>query len=471
MSELALPIDRVVAQTEAGWLLGGLVWRAAHQGQHRMRHLFKARALQGGATHYALLEAHAHVMYGLYQPHAIEELTHLPKGAHSAAHCFAQLVGATAPNAALLLQVPSSEERRESRIYVVVLEDGVPVVDALSSEMEARNALGSEERPIWSDSPAMYPGATLADAAWLASGITKAARVLTIPADPLPMLVLTLCALIAGGSWWWIDRAQKIKAREAAQAALLAADPVPKYLAALQQQSPLMASERTDIVAMAQKIFEVPVAVPGWSLTSALCHARHHLCVKQWSRKGGTFDDLRRALPDEVLVPGAGLDLSQLDGLPGGLPPATSAAAAAKPISYLDTAQTQRKFAVRRLNWLTDPVAMALLETDPAQSEAAQPQWQTWRTAGLSIDLKPVRIWPKPLGVPDSFQHPQLLYRGEFTVADVPGPFVIEALQSAPAWVSWEIVQAQLNEGDMRSRLKFTLKGNYYAKFKKSPKP
>jgi hypothetical protein len=465
MAELALSIDRLVAQTHEGWLLGGLIWRAAHQGKHRMRHLFKARALQGGATHYAHLESSAQVMYGLYQPHAAEELTHLPKGAHSAAHCFAQLVGVSAPNAALLLNIPSSDERREARIYVVVLEDGVPVVDALSDETGARNALGSEERPIWSDSPYTYPGATLVDMAWLAGGMNKAARVLPIPKDPLPMLVLTACVVIAGGSWLWIDRMKKIKAREAAQAAQLAADPTPKYLAALKQQAPLMASERSDMVAMAQSMFDSPVIVPGWSLASAVCHARQQLCVKQWSRKGGTFDDLRRALPQEVLLPGAGMDLTRPESASAAPSPV---AAAAKAVNSLDSAQTQRKFTVRRLNWLTDPAAMALLDSDPAQSDTAQQQWQVWRTAGLSVDLKPLSLWPKPQAVPDNFNHPQRLSRGEFTVDDVAGPFVIEALQTAPAWVSWEIVLVQLNEGDMRSRLKFTLKGNYYATTKKN---
>jgi len=48
-------------------------------------------------------------------------------------------------------------------------------------------------------------------------------------------------------------------------------------------------------------------------------------------------------------------------------------------------------------------------------------------------------------------------------LGDVPGPFIVEALRSAPDWVSWETVRADLGEGDIKARLKFHAMGVYYA--------
>ena len=77
----------------------------------------------------------------------------LPKGTLAAAACFSRLVGEQAPNAALVLAVPASAQRKEDKYFVVCLEDGVPVIDILSNEIDARNALGGEDRPILERQP------------------------------------------------------------------------------------------------------------------------------------------------------------------------------------------------------------------------------------------------------------------------------------------------------------------------------
>src|SRR5207248_879305 len=59
-------------------------------------------------------------------------------------------------------------------------------------------------------------------------------------------------------------------------------------------------------VAAAHQIFGYGTWVPGWNLVSAECSARTQACTRDWVRRGGTFEDLRRALPDdalEMLVP------------------------------------------------------------------------------------------------------------------------------------------------------------------------
>src|SRR6516225_6302959 len=177
-------IERLIASTPQGELLGGLFWRAPSAGKSRSRALQEARSLTADATHYVQSQVGEHVRYGMYQPRASEEGMALPKLTVSAAGCFSRLVGAAAPNAALVLAVAAAGQRKEDKYFVVCLEDGVPVVDVLSNEIEARNALGAEDRPIWSDNPVAYPNCEPADFAWLATGADKSVRVQAIPVNP-----------------------------------------------------------------------------------------------------------------------------------------------------------------------------------------------------------------------------------------------------------------------------------------------
>ena len=66
-------IERLIASTAQGDLLGGLFWRAPSAGQGRGRALVEARALTSDATHWAQAQVGVHVRYGLFQPRASEE--------------------------------------------------------------------------------------------------------------------------------------------------------------------------------------------------------------------------------------------------------------------------------------------------------------------------------------------------------------------------------------------------------------
>ena len=86
--------------------------------------------------------------------------------------------------AALVLTVPATAQRKEDKTFVVCLEDGVPAIDVLANEADARNALGGEDRPIWSDNPVAYPNCEPADFAWLAAGGDRLARLQPMPINP-----------------------------------------------------------------------------------------------------------------------------------------------------------------------------------------------------------------------------------------------------------------------------------------------
>ena len=63
-------IERLIASTAQGDLLGGLFWRAPTAGQGRSRALIEARSLTSDATHWAQAQVGAHVRFGLFQPRA-----------------------------------------------------------------------------------------------------------------------------------------------------------------------------------------------------------------------------------------------------------------------------------------------------------------------------------------------------------------------------------------------------------------
>ncbi len=435
-------IDRLIATTPQGSLLGGLLWRAPSAGQSRRRALQEARALTRDATHYAQSRCATQARYGLYLPRASEDGQALPKATFAAAACFARRVGSRAPNAALVLTVAAAGARKEDRHFVVCLEDGVPVVDVLSNEVDARNALGGEDRPIWSDNPVAYPNCEPADFAWLAAAADRQARVQAIPVDPWPIVGAGLVATALGGGWMLVQHVRQLElARQAAQAAR-AADPVPKYRAALAAQRAQMATDRAALVAAAAGLFDLPARVPGWRLASAECNARLATCTCDWVRRGGSFGDLRQALPRdalEMLVP------------PGAVVP------------VLDAARTSRPLRVARTSLLAPGRPLRSLQA--AWSDVGD-QLQRWRTADIDLEFKPPTLWPRVPDLPTGFRPPDAILAGDASLRGVPGAFILEALRSAPDFVSWESVKVDVGDAgganDARNLLKFSASGVFY---------
>jgi hypothetical protein len=433
-------IERIIFRSEECDLLGGLVWRAPSAGQSRVRALREAKALMPDASHYVQAKVGEHVRYGVYQPRASEEGMTLPKGTLAAAVCFSGLVGDESRNAALVLTVPANSHRREERFLVVCLEDGVPVVDVLSNETESRNALGVEDRPIWSDNPVAYPSCRPASFEWLISGAQRPCRLTRIPPNPWPVVVATCTVASIAGGWWGVEHVDSARrAREDAESAK-AADPVPKYLSALQSMRPGMAADRAGVLDAVRGMFASPLAVPGWMLGAAECSAVRHLCSRQWIRMGGTFADLQRALPGDDLE----LPASRTAGAP-----------------LFDFATTSRHWDLSR-HALGD-------ESHPLQSAnvefaAAAPLLQVWRTADIVLDFKLPTLWPRTGDVPTSFRHPRAVVAGDVAMRDVPGPFILEAVRDAPEFISWEDVKVDIDHGSAAAgALRFSASGVFYA--------
>jgi hypothetical protein len=432
-------IERLIATTSQGELLAGLLWRAPTAGKSRTRVLLEAKSLTSDASHYAQAQAGGSVRYGLFQPRASEEGVGLPKGTLAAAACFSALVGERAPNAALVLAVGASGQRKEDRYFVVCLEDGVPVIDVLSNEIDARNALGGEDRPIWSDNPVAYPNCEPADFAWLGAGADRAARLQTLPVNPWPWVGGVAAAASTIALWGGMQHLHRLDLERKAAQAARAADPLPRYLAALAAQRKGMAADRGGLVAAASAMFAYSTWVPGWSLASAECSARLQACTRDWVRRGGSFDDLRRAFPHDALE----MPLAQGSSVPS-----------------LDVARTSHPLALSRVDLLSTGRPLRSLQAALADVGA---QLQRWRTADVVVDLKPPAIWPRLPEVPSTLRHPGALMAGAVEMHNVPGPFILEALSTAPDFFSWESVRVDIGAGsDARGLLKFSAAGVFY---------
>ncbi len=433
-----MAIERIIGQSSLGPLLGGLDWRPPFNGTHSTRSLHEARS-HTDSTHYAMLEAYGLTRYGLFKPRPSEALLKLPKGVLSAAACFAHLVGAQAPNAALVLPVDSCDEREEQKYLVVVLDDGVPHIDTVVTEISARDTIGSEERPMWAFSRAKYPNCEVVNHEWLAGAGSRGTKIQAIPVNPWPALVLLGLVLMILGGFWGYQRVQKAEQELRLVQAAAAADPTPKYLTALATQSAQSATHRADLVSGLHQLFQLDVVIPGWKLSGVECSASTQRCALRWARLGGTLDDVQKALPDHELVA------------------ITSAGGPEVPL--LDAVATQHRWPIQRES--LSKAMPQLLGFDTAM-QSAFPLFQVWRTAGLAVEVKPPRLWPLVPSIPATFNHPSAVRSGQFLVGSIPAPFVQEVIESAPPWVQWERIGIVLGGGSDASRLSFNVSGNYY---------
>jgi hypothetical protein len=260
-----------------------------------------------------------------------------------------------------------------------------------------------------------------------------------MPVNPWPLVGAGLVAAASIAGWVLVQHLHRVDVERQAAAAARAADPVPRYLAALAAQQAAMATERPAFVAAAREIFGYSTWIPGWRLASAECSARSQACTRDWVRRGGTFEDLRRALPDdalEMLVP-------QDNSVPA-----------------LDVARTRRPFKIARRSLLRTERPLRALQA--ALSEAG-PLLQRWRTADVVLELKRPALWPRVAATPATLEHAAAVLAGDVVLHGVPGPFIVEALESAPDFVSWESVRVDLSEGaDVRNLLKFSATGVFY---------
>lgn len=426
-------------ESASGIAVGGLDWRAGTRGKSPVDW---ARVYRKDTefTHFVSVtrgEGPSAVrQIGIYATN--DDSTKPPKRAYSVALAFAIMHGGDSPDAALLMKLdPVTPEvggaESGDRYYVVVLADGVPSLDQVVDEKQA-NAL-TRDREVFSN--LRHAGAPFQfedldeDAA--------ASRLKAIPVDVVKVSIAAVAFAVAAGSWVaYTVHKRAEEARKAAEAAA-AADPVPRYLAGLQAAKSRALPVHDDLDGVARMLFSLPTVAKGWSLEEASCDIVAQRCSARWARRGGTYEDLRAALPQQemslAMVGGASPDL--------------------------DRAITSFAVAVRRVP-LTEP-GQKLLKLQDLHLEFGG-LLQVWRTAKLRVERGPAALWPAVADVPATLDHPQAVLRVPLTVTDIASPFLVEAMTRSPWFVDWQSVTVSVTEGgDPAARVKFSLKGSAYA--------
>jgi hypothetical protein len=369
---------------------------------------------------------------GLYSS-VMDELAKPPKGAYSAAQAFASLVGTDYPNAALALKCKDDE------VYVVVLEDGLPTNDLVCDSARAVALIG-EGRRIYTDIAKLGDADATFD--WLSEGRERNAKIRPIPVNVVALSAAVLAtAALVGAYGFYTHHRRIVKEREEMEAAE-AADPAPHYLQALAIARGRVAVGRADILGAIQRLMEHATIAQGWVLDNIDCDLPQARCTATWLRRGGTYAELKQAMPGSDLVPSV---------------------AAAGGATDVDKAQTSFKLHVTP-GPLTTDLRKALPDATALMMDLGG-TLQVWKTADLKVAQGPATLWPANVaGIPVGFRNASAVTRSEVTIKEIPGPFVAQVVRDAPWYIAWdELLVALTDSPDIKGRLKFSLKGSVYA--------
>jgi hypothetical protein len=324
---------------------------------------------------------------------------------------------------------------------MVVLNDGLPSIDVIGDASDVARILveagqGDAPRPFWSSDPVRFPGAHPADLAGLGQAARReaaqAVRIRAIPINPWPPAAVLVLSIVGLAGWWgWSQHKEQVE-RERLRAAVAAADPGPKYLRALTAAQAETSADRGEMVKLLRRLYNLPVYVRGWQLKTVECVASGD-CKATWRRQGGDYNDLKFA----------GQSLAIADQGARGLDAATTTWSITIP---------------RRALHQPAPTAQAIAHDGGVL-------WQAWRTAGLNVDLQGATLWPSVPQVPPGFTDPRGLRRGAISIGAVPAPLALDAMASAPSWVSWESVRVDLGDpanGPSATAVQVSLSGYYY---------
>lgn len=434
-----MALGRIVHLTPTGPLYGGLTWLPCANGRPSRRALREAREPLM-ASHSVLVRNAQTAFYGLTS----DDDDGIARQARSAAAQFVHRVADPALDAALVLRLRQAEqgaERPESAgalYFAVLVERGAPMAEVIGNEDRVRSLLEGFTGSVFTDSPLFGPAN--ASWEWLADPPTPAARLRRIPGNPWHAVVVLLAFATLSGSWLAWQSHQARRERESAFSAARDADPVPRYLSALQQQRQRALANRDQWRSLLRDLLALPTQVGGWQLQWVDCVAAESRCQAHWLRRGGTFRELQAAMPRHEWV---GLVDQSL---------------------HLDQAAT-----AWRVNVDLQPLAGDTPTYDQFAREAGS-TFQVWRTAALSVDARSPTLWPAVAGMPSTMSEPQAVRRGELTVGQIPVPLVAEVIAAAPPTVTWSRLRIEIADASPTSAaaaaraVLASLEGSFYVR-------
>lgn len=359
-----------------------------------------------------------------------------PAKSHSLAAAFAGWMAAH-PNALLCYALSATERQRlhqplpEGTWLVVVVVAGSPVVDAVVTNGDEAHALIAGYRvshpdiSIVSNDTVRYPQTIKAENILPAlvhyartSGDTST-QLRAIPADTRKWMVVTLLAALATGLYLHHQKNQQEAQRQRVLLERRNNDPAHLYTTALRTQSPRMGYSRPSLSSAVDAVARLPLRVGGWQLKGASCEAT---CTGVYLRQFGTISELHNAVA--LLGPGYTL-----------LPPLAND-------THLDIATV----AVPANLEATGPEPQAPTPTEFLQGQAAN-LLQTWKTAGLSLQMQTPQLWPQVPKVPAHFKGANALSVGTLEVGGVALPLLKEVISTAPTNVVWKSFKIEVATG------------------------
>lgn len=434
-----MTLARIVHQGPNGPLYGGLTWLPCPQGRPTRRALRAAREpLQ--ASHSVLVRHADTAFYGL----TTEDDEGIARRARSAAAQFVHRLGDSMHDAALVLQVHQEGQGSNRppnggpQYFAALIERGVPLAEVFGSEDRVRSLLAGFQGRVFTDTAAFAePSASWK---WLDDTPASAARLRRIPGNPWFVAATALSLSTAAGGWLlWHSHQAQIE-RETVLAAAREADPLPRYLAALQQQRQRAGVSPAQWRGVVRDLLALPWQTAGWQLQSIDCAPADNHCQATWLRRGGTYRDLRSAMPRHEWV--------RLSDQP----------------LQLDQAVT---------TWRIQLDAVPLPAEAPPYEQFARDAgslFQVWRTASLSVEARAPGLWPTVPGLPQTIAHPHAIRRGEIAVSQIPVPYLYEVIATTPPTVAWTRLRLDVVDPSpttpsaTRRALMASLAGSFYVR-------
>lgn len=359
----------------------------------------------------------------------------LPKGSHSLAACFAKWA-IDHPVAALVLTLPKGE------YAVVTVLNGLPGTDHIYKDAAAAMAeVASQMRThpalsVFADDAVMFP-TTLLDHGLLesiAAASGKDTLIRPLPINILKLLAWSLIAMgaLAGYQYHRQSSAEQAQ-RERIEKARLA-NPVPKYLTALEARRHELGASRPSLVEAYRSALRIPVQVDGWNLSKVECLYPGQ-CSSVYTRSTGTYRQLRAEIDFMKLDKGESMNLNEAKMVwQQPMPPA--------PVEPPDRLMSLPAFI----------------------SGESGSQLQTWMLAGLGVQMQKPSLWPEVPGVSADFRHEAALAVGQFEVTNVRLPILEEVVSKAPSNVIWKSFTLDFSDQNSNAleKARATAKGIYY---------
>lgn len=438
--------SKEVIKTESGLILvGGLEWRLLDSSQSPsdgLRTLGRAQSAAYAATARASVSKLIKVKNkqrevwsqsgGFYVSVSGDKPG--PK-THSLAAAFAKWT-VDHPKSVLVVRNPLGG------ISVVVVLNGLPNVDKVVENVAEAQLIvreymqGNADISVFADDVVNFPSSMMAkgllDA--IATAVDKTTLIKPIPTDVAKLLkVVALVVALFLCYGYYKDRKEE-EAKQLAQARLREADPVPKYLSALNVQLVNAGIDRSSLAAAFAHAERIESKGDGWDLRLIEC-SQDTGCKANYERTTGTYQSLKHLIGDMKLAQSSGLDLNKA------------------------TATWEQQLVAAKLD-----TSKPLLTASEFVSGPSGSTLQNWMVAGLGLQLQPTLLWPMVPGVEPNFKHPAAVARGKIEVINIPLPLVQEVITQAPKNIYWTGFAMQVGEakGNVAAQVKVSVSGNYY---------